>query len=181
MLSSNLPKKGLQDFFTIAGRAYERNDPLEFWLVGPETNWIRRHFQSNGGCPPNVHCTGYISEPHEVLPEVDVIINLSTFAESFGRSVGEGMLARRPAVVYDYGALPELVRDGVDGFVVPFRDADAVLDRLNRLAKDPALLPQMGESARERAISNFSRAVGTETLNTIYQTIFAEICLATRK
>jgi glycosyltransferase involved in cell wall biosynthesis len=171
MLSSNLPKKGLEDFFTIARRAHEQNDPLEFWLVGPETDWIRRHFQSNGGCPPNVHCTGYISEPGEVLSEVDVVINLSTFAESFGRSIGEGMLARRPAVVYDHGALPELIRDGVDGFVVPFRDAEAVLDRLNRLAKDPALLPQMGESARVRAISNFSRAVGAETLNTIYQTI----------
>jgi glycosyltransferase involved in cell wall biosynthesis len=171
MLSSNLPKKGLEDFFAIARLAREQNDPLEFWLVGPETDWIRQHFQSNGGCPPNVHCTGYISEPREALSDVDVIINLSTFAESFGRSVAEGMLARRPAVVYDHGALPELIRDGVDGFVVPFRDVEAVLDRLNRFARDPALLPQMGESARARAISNFSRAVGAETLNTIYQTI----------
>jgi glycosyltransferase involved in cell wall biosynthesis len=171
MVSSNLPKKGLQDFFTIARRAREQNDPLEFWLVGPETDWIRQHFQSNGGCPPNVHCTGYISEPREVLSEVDVIINLSTFAESFGRSIGEGMLARRPAVVYDHGALPELIRDGVDGFVVPFRDAEAALDRLNRLARNPGLLSQMGESARARAINHFSRAVGAVTLNTIYQTI----------
>jgi len=171
MLSSNLPKKGLEDFFAIARRAHEQNDSLEFWLVGPETDWIRQHFQNNGGCPPNVLCTGYISEPREVLSEVDVIINLSTFAESFGRSVSEGMLARRPAVVYDHGALPELVHDGVDGFVVPFRDAEAVLDRLNRLAKDPALLHQMGEAARARAINNFSRAVGLEALNTIYQTI----------
>jgi glycosyltransferase involved in cell wall biosynthesis len=171
MLSSNLPKKGLQDFFAIARRASEQNDSLEFWLVGPETDWIRQHFQSNGGGPSNVHCTGYISEPREVLSEVDVIVNLSTFAESFGRSVGEGMLARRPAVVYDHGALPELIRDGIDGFVVPFRDAQTALDRLNRLAKDPALLSQMGESARERAINHFSRAMGAVTLSRIYETI----------
>jgi glycosyltransferase involved in cell wall biosynthesis len=171
MLSSNLPKKGLEDFFTIARQAREQDRPLEFWLVGPETDWVRQHFQSNGGCPSNVYCTGYVADPREVLSVVDVVINLSSFAESFGRSVCEGMLARRPAVVYDYGALPELIRDGLDGFVVRFRDADAALDRLNRLAGDPALLSHMAESARARALNNFSRAVGVEALNRIYQTI----------
>jgi glycosyltransferase involved in cell wall biosynthesis len=171
MLSSNLPKKGLEDFFTIARRAREQDRPLEFWLVGPETDWVRQHFQSNGGCPSNVYCTGYVADPREVLSVVDVVINLSSFAESFGRSVCEGMLARRPAVVYDYGALPELIRDGIDGFVVRFRDADAALDRLNRLAGDQALFSHMAESARARALNNFSRAVGVEALNRIYQAI----------
>ncbi|MDQ3414206.1 MAG: glycosyltransferase, partial [Verrucomicrobiota bacterium] len=105
------------------------------------------------------------------MREIDVIINLSTFAESFGRSVAEGMLARRPAVVYEHGALPELIRDGVDGFVVPFRDAERARERLNQLARDPDLLAQMGESARLRAVENFSRAVGAKTLNRIYDTV----------
>ncbi len=171
MLSSNLPKKGLEDFFKIAARATAEDDPLEFWLVGPETDWIREHFEKNGGCPANVRCLGYVENPAEVLREIDVVINLSTFAESFGRSVAEGMLARRPAVVYEHGALPELIRDGVDGFVVPFRDAEGARERLNRLAHDPELLAQMGESARLRAVENFSRAVGAKTLNRIYDTI----------
>jgi glycosyltransferase involved in cell wall biosynthesis len=171
MLSSNLPKKGLEDFFKIAQHAQEENDSLEFWLVGPETDCIRQHFERNGGCPANVRCVGYVDNPPDVLREIDVIINLSTFAESFGRSVAEGMLARRPAVVYEHGALPELIRDGVDGFVVPFRDAEAARERLNRLARDPDLLAAMGESARRRAVENFSRAVGAQTLERIYDTV----------
>ena len=92
--------------------------------MGPETDSVKQHFEKNGGCPANVRCVGYVDNPPDILREIDVIINLSTFAESFGRSVAEGMLARRPAVVYEYGALPELIRDGVDGFVVPFRDTE---------------------------------------------------------
>ncbi len=171
MLSSNLPKKGVEDFFAIAGSACEQNDPLEFWLVGPETEAVKRHFEMNGGCPANVRCVGYVDNPPDILREIDVVVNLSIFAESFGRSVAEGMLARRPAVVYARGALPELIRDGVDGFVVPFRDAESARERLNRLAHDPDLLAQMGESARLRAVENFSRVVGAKTLNRIYDTV----------
>ena len=171
MLSSNIPKKGLEDFFAIARLALEQGNYLEFWLIGPETDWIKRHFRVHGGCPTNVHFAGYAEDPRDVLREVDVIINLSNFAESFGRTVAEGMLARRPAVVYEYGALPEVVRDGVDGFVVPFRDVNAALQRLNVLAHDSALLERMAESARTRALGNFSRRVGAKILNGIYDTI----------
>ncbi len=115
-------------------------------MIGPETEWVKQHFEENGGCPSNVHCAGYLARPRDALSQVDIVINLSTFAESFGRSVGEAMLARRPAVVYEYGALPELIRDGVDGFVVPFRDVDAVLERLSRFAQEPVLVEQMGDS-----------------------------------
>ena len=177
MMSSNLPKKGLEDFFKMARCAEEQNDPLEFWLVGPETDWIRQHFEQNGGCPTNVRCVGYVENPPDILRELDVIINLSTFAESFGRSVAEGMLARRPAVVYEYGALPELIRDGVDGFVVPYRDPETARERLNKLARDPDLLAQMGESARRRAVENFSRAVGAQILNRIYDTVLRSALL----
>ena len=172
MVSSNLPKKGLEDFFAIARRACEQNNPLSFWLVGPETDSVRQHIEEKT-CPANVHRTGYVERPEEILREVDVIVNLSTFAESFGRSVGEGMLARRPAVVYERGALPELVRDGIDGFVVPFRDVDQVLDRLNQLAQDPTLVAKMGESAHERAKAMFSRATGAEALNHIYDQVLS--------
>ena len=173
MVSSNIPKKGLEDFFAMARRAHEQNDPLDFWLVGPDTDWVKQHVEEPNACPPNVHRTGYVERPEEILREVDVVMNLSTFAESFGRSVAEGMLARRPAVVYERGALPELIRDGIDGFVVPFRDVDQALDRLNRLAKDPALVATMGESAHQRAKAIFSRAVGAETLQRIYDQVLA--------
>ena len=174
MVSSNIPKKGLDDFFAIARRAHEQSDPLSFWLVGPDNNWVKEHVEKET-CPPNVHRTGYVERPEEILREIDVIVNLSTFAESFGRSVGEGMLARRPAVVYERGALPELIRDGIDGFVVPFRDVDQVLDRLNRLAQDPALVAKMGESAHERAKAMFSRAAGAETLRQIYDQVLSSV------
>jgi glycosyltransferase involved in cell wall biosynthesis len=44
-----------------------------------------------------------------------------------------------------------VVRDGLDGFIVPIRDGVAIAERLDRLAHDPELLAQMSRNARNRA------------------------------
>lgn len=71
--------------------------------------------------------------------------------EAFGRVVVEGMHAGTPVVAYDDAALPELVRDGVDGLIVPTGDVEALAGAVARLASDPALRAAMGASARARA------------------------------
>jgi glycosyltransferase involved in cell wall biosynthesis len=44
-----------------------------------------------------------------------------------------------------------VIRDGVDGFIVPIRDAAAIADKIERLLGDRELRGRMGRSARERA------------------------------
>ena len=44
--------------------------------------------------------------PAAAYRDLNFVINLSRFAESFGRTVAEAMVARRPVVAYRYGALP---------------------------------------------------------------------------
>ncbi len=45
-----------------------------------------------------------------------------------------------------------VVRDGIEGYVVPIRDVDALVERIERLHRDPALRQAMGEAARARAL-----------------------------
>ena len=44
-----------------------------------------------------------------------------------------------------------VVRDGIDGFIVPIRDAEAIADRIELLLADRALRARMGRNARARA------------------------------
>ncbi len=45
-----------------------------------------------------------------------------------------------------------VVRDGIDGFIVPIRDAEAIAEKLDLLASNPKLLAEMSLNARERAL-----------------------------
>jgi len=44
----------------------------------------------------------------------------------------------------------DLFTDGIEGFIVPIRDVDALVNRMQRLANDPALQRRMSESAQTR-------------------------------
>lgn len=74
--------------------------------------------------------------------------------ETFGYTVAEGMAAGLPHVIFNAGALPEIVDDGESGFVVE-SEGDFVR-RLAQLVQDKGLRRRMGECAREKIRQGFS-------------------------
>ena len=92
------------------------------------------------------------------------MVNLSSFEESFGRSVLEAMAAARPVVCYAHGALPELVIEGVTGFLAPLGDVRAVADALERMAERPEWAAELGAAAHARATEQYSRQGMVESL-----------------
>lgn len=78
-----------------------------------------------------------------------------SFAEAFGYVVIEAMALGIPVVASAVGGIPEVMRDGVDGFLVPPDDPDALADRLLHLLHDPDLRARLGRQARERFLATF--------------------------
>lgn len=176
LVSSNLPKKGIHDFVEVAALLIQRVPDAEFILVGPHNSHIDefKQRQAVGDVPSNIRFGGYCDSPYEAMTQADIVLNLSHFQESFGRTVLEAMAAARPVVVYDWGALPELVLDGATGFVVPFRDVAAVADRIELLCADTARIGLMGAAARLRATSMYMKSRYVKQLEAAYEDIFSE-------
>ena len=65
-------------------------------------------------------------------------------------------MAGLPVVATKVGGVPELVEDGVTGFLVPPRDPQALAKALQRLIDDPELRRRMGEAGREKALREFT-------------------------
>ena len=73
-----------------------------------------------------------------------------TIVEGFGRNIIEAMASGLPVVTTPNGAGPDLIEDGVTGFIVPIRDVDAIADRLAWIAGHPEEAVAMGQRARDR-------------------------------
>jgi glycosyltransferase involved in cell wall biosynthesis len=114
---------------------------------------------------------GYVADSVDAIARVNVVVSLSTVAESFGRTMVEAMAARRPVVAYANGAIPELVRHGRDGFIVAPFDIARMLEYLEMLAGDTLLLTEIGRNGRRRAARFFSRRQFAQQLNAIYRRI----------
>jgi glycosyltransferase involved in cell wall biosynthesis len=85
-----------------------------------------------------------------VLPSVhdDVFGGHWDRPELLGGVLQESMATGTPVICSAVGGMPEVVRDGENGFVVPPNDPAALADRIARLAADPALRRRLGEAGR---------------------------------
>jgi len=96
--------------------------------------------------------------PEEVLlrlQQADAFL-LSSLSEGISNAVLEAMACCLPVVTTDCGGMREAVTDGVEGFVVPVRDAQAMAGVLLKLTRDVGLRQRMGGTARARILRDFT-------------------------
>jgi glycosyltransferase involved in cell wall biosynthesis len=96
--------------------------------------------------------------PMDVRDELrrsDIFI-LPSLTEGLSNAGIEAMGCGLPVVMTDCGGAREGVTDGVEGFVVPLWDPEAMAEALLKLARDPELRARMGRAARERVLHDFT-------------------------
>lgn len=99
------------------------------------------------------HFVGTVSleELTRLYRESDLLALPSIWQESYGLPIAEAMASGIPVIASRSGGVPELVDDGVTGWLVPRLDVEALLHGTRELLRDPRRLREMGEAARLRA------------------------------
>ncbi|MFK7957304.1 MAG: glycosyltransferase [Lysobacterales bacterium] len=172
LISSNIEKKGLRDFFALAKLCEPEIPNMSFSVIGPETPLLLELLTT---APSNLSYLGYFEKSLDAIQAVNIVLSISHFAESFGRTVVEGLAARRPAIVYDYGTPPTLIQDGKTGFSVPWKDYQAIAPILKTLAGDCNLIAAMGTAGRRDVESRFSFEVYQQELKAAYGKIIPDL------
>lgn len=98
---------------------------------------------------------------------------IPSLEEGFGIPAAEAMGCETPVVASDAGGLPEVVENGVTGFVVPKGDADALAQAIDRLLADANLRTSMGKAGRARALARFDWDRTVEQFNLVYEKVIA--------
>jgi glycosyltransferase involved in cell wall biosynthesis len=122
---------------------------------GGERELELRSLVADHGLSGSVQFTGIRRDVPDLLPAFDVSC-LSSVHEGVPIAMLESMAAGIPVVATDCGAVRDIVREGVDGHLVPVGDAEGLADRLLRLADDPALRERMGAAARARVENHYT-------------------------
>jgi glycosyltransferase involved in cell wall biosynthesis len=95
----------------------------------------------------------YLGEASDVRPAIAAcsVYVLPSYREGTPRTVLEAMAMGRPVVTTDAPGCRETVRDGVNGFLVPVKDARALAGAMERFILEPGLIAEMGARSLERA------------------------------
>jgi glycosyltransferase involved in cell wall biosynthesis len=83
----------------------------------------------------------------------------------------EALAAGRPVVATRVGGVPDVVRDGEDGFLVEAGATDELADRLARLARDPELRERMGRQGRERVLPRYAVDRLVDDVDRLYRSL----------
>jgi glycosyltransferase involved in cell wall biosynthesis len=121
---------------------------------GPDRDHVERRAKELGVVR---HCyfLGYQDEVAPYFAALDAFV-LPSGNEGTPVSAIEALAAARPVVATRVGGVPDVVRDGVDGFLVDPGDVEALADRLARLANDPHLRERMGQAGHERVVPRYA-------------------------
>src|SRR6185503_12086872 len=126
-----IPEKGISDFLETARLVTTQNRNVQFVLVGDGA--YREQYMKDAqaiGIEDRVTWTGMIEDP---------------FGEGvFGWMIAEAMAHGKPVVATRVGGIPELISDGLSGFLVERTDAAEAARKLNTLLEDPKLRREMG-------------------------------------
>jgi len=120
--------------------------------------------------------------PHEEIPAVlanATAMVLPSLTSRDGQMEGipvalmEAMAAGVPVVATRLSGIPELVRDGVTGLLVPERNPAALASAMERLAADPALCARLADSARRAVREEFDRGRNVSRLLELFASVSA--------
>jgi len=136
----------------IVGRAYDpvyyeeltslaRGKSIQFLTQAAEADLLRE----------------YASALVTVVPSVYIDMhNRTTTGELFGLVVLESMACGTPVIATRCGGLPEVIEDGITGFLVPPNDAAALGEKIRFLLDHPETARVMGEAGRKRVLRDFT-------------------------
>jgi L-malate glycosyltransferase len=113
---------------------------------------------------------GHEDDIDRVFRSLDVLLHAAE-REPFGRVLIEAMAQRVPVVAVAEGGIPEIVRDGETGFLVPGSDPGAMATRALTLLRDSPLRTRMGESGRARAFERFRTDRAAKELVEVYRQV----------
>lgn len=111
--------------------------------------------------------TGFRIDIPEITAIFDIAI-LASFFEGLGRVLLEAMVLEKPVVATNVGGIPEIVKDRVNGFLVPAGNSHLLAEAIIKLLKDENLRQSMGRIGRKMIDEKFSAKKMVEDIEKLY-------------
>ena len=132
-VASALKKKGLKCNFLIAG-AGELKQDLEEQI-------------NNSELVDSVKLMGFQKDMISFMKNIDIFV-LTSGWEGFGYVLVEAMAASKPVVAYDISSNPEIIKDGINGFLVKFPDVEMLTEKIEVLLRSREKREEFGTNGR---------------------------------
>tara|TARA_B100000809_G_scaffold225176_1_gene235954 strand:- start:8821 stop:9918 length:1098 start_codon:yes stop_codon:yes gene_type:complete len=172
-LSNLIETKGVNVLLDACSLLKEKGVSFECVFIGGEGDINAEDFNlriKSFGLKSEVSYVGkkYGKDKYIYMLESDIFVFPTYYSnETFGLVNLEAMQARLPVVSTDEGGIPDVVVDGVTGFIIPKRNPIALAEKLEMLIQNPKLRLEMGEAGYKKYKKEFTLEVFEQKLSNI--------------
>jgi len=154
-LSNFRPVKRVLDAVRVAAKV-RQEVPCKLLMIGDGPDRGPAEYLARDlGINKDVLFLGKQDRVPELLATADLML-LPSEMEAFGLAALEAMACGVPAIATQTGGIPELITDGVDGFLATIADTDAMANYAIALLKDSSRYAEFSAAARHAAVTRFS-------------------------
>src|SRR5438067_6969160 len=163
--------KRTDDVLVAVRRLRDRGVDAVLCMVGdgPDRDAVERRAHELGIVRDSFFL-GYQDEVAPYYAAFDALI-LPSANEGTPVSAIEALAGGRPVVATRVGGVPDVVRDGEDGFLVEAGDVDGLAKRLAALAEDSALRARLGDAGRARVLERYTVARLVDDVDRLYRSL----------
>ncbi len=167
------PVKGAVDFLQALVVLAPRYPDVYGVVVGegPQDDDLRQKAKVEG-IESRVRFMGFRNDVPQILQALDVFI-LPSLDEPFGLVVAEAGAAGLPVVATRVGGVPEIIKDGITGILIPPHSPDEIVCAVEELIQRPDLARSLADAGRKRAEESFSQEVMVEKTLAVYREAIA--------
>ena len=171
-ISNFRPVKRVQDVIEVFRRLRE-DHKVRLLLVGdgPERPKLEQRCRELGICS-EITFIGNLPLVEEVLVGADLFL-LPSETESFGLAALEALSCRVPVIATNVGGIPEVVKHGETGFLLPKGDVEGMAAAASKLLNDEELRRTFGDAARDDAVERFAFEKIVQEYRDVYTSVLA--------
>lgn len=167
------PEKNYAGMIAAAVQVAAQNNLVYFIIFGE--GFLRSELEGTiaaAGLGGRFLLPGFRNDLQALLQEIDIFM-LPSFTEGLPNVVLEAFAARKPVVATRVGGTPEVVQDGISGFLTKPDEHGLMAERLLALAENPSLRKKMGTAGYEYVSKEFGFEKQTENYEELYMRIAA--------
>lgn len=173
VISQLIKRKGHRFLFAAAPQILAAHPETVFFILGEgELHDELVQLAKELGIAERVVFAGYRNDVGRLLTMVDVLVHPATM-EGFANVAMQAMAAAVPVVSSAVGGMPESVRDGISGILVPPGEPGAIAAEVNRLLGDAALSAQLGTQGQQIVEREFTIQAMVEGNLGVYRRLLA--------
>jgi len=154
------PGKGQKDAVMAMKKLINKGQKIELAIIGNVSDIAYlseiEEIIKKEGLEDNIHIYNFIRNVFPIIKKSDLILVCSK-NEAFGRVTVEGMLAKKTVIGTNSGGTPEIIEDGVSGFLYEPGDYDQLAEKIEWLIKNPKEAKKMGENGYKIVSDKFSK------------------------